>query len=62
MDDSPQAGARSEVVEGTRNDGGMTECDNLQSRRGAKRRLHTVCEWSSSSREKMIKHLHIDLT
>ena len=62
IDDSPQAGAQSEVVEGTRNDEGMVEYDNLQRRRGTKRRVHTVCEWSSSSREKMIKHLHIDLT
>ena len=35
----------------------MLNCDNPQRKKGTKRRLHTVCEWSSSSRDKMIKHL-----
>ena len=59
---SSQAGAQSEVVDLTRSDKSMEECDNLRRRRGVKRRLHTVCEWSASSREKMLKHLSIDLT
>ena len=34
-----------------------SECDDLQRRRGVKRRLHTFSEWSSSSRSKMLKQL-----
>ena len=59
---SSQAGDQNDVVDLTRSGENMMECDDLRRRRGVKRRVHTVCEWSSSSREKMIKHLHIDLT
>ena len=38
-------------------DGCVSECDDFRQRKGMKRRLHTVCEWSSSSRDKMLKHL-----
>ena len=62
MANSSQAGAQSEVVDITRNEESMEDCDDSQCRRGFKRRLHTVCEWSSSSRENMIKRLCIDLT
>ena len=41
---SSQAGAQNEVVDITRSDDNMDECDDLQCRRGVKRRLHTVCE------------------
>ena len=59
---SSQAGAQNDVVDLTRSDESMEECDNLQRRRGVKRRLHTVSEWSANSREKMQKHFSIDLT
>ena len=59
---SSQAGAQSEVVDREMTDECMAECDDSQCRKGMKRRLHTVYEWSASSREKMLKHLSIDQT
>ena len=59
---SSQAGAQNDVVDLTRSDESMEECDNLQRRRGAERKLHTVSEWSANGPEKMQKHFSIDLT
>ena len=40
----------------------VSECDDFRRRKGMKRRLHIVCEWSSSSRDKMQKHFNIGIT
>ena len=62
LDGSIQAGAQSEVVDLTKDGEISAEDDNLRRRKGVKRRLHTVCEFSSSSREKMQKHFSIGIT
>ena len=62
LDGSLQAGAQSEVVDFTRDSETLAEDDDLRCRKGVKRRLHTVCEFSSSSRDKMQKHFSIGIT